>query len=72
MNNVFTTDENELTLKGRRYVATETETPGRCLGCAFPEGFGCKASRLLQESPRCQPKWRKDGRSIVWVRAHKA
>lgn len=63
-------DEQSVTVGGHKFVAQVGE-PGRCLGCAFPDGFGCALWREDQ-SPRCQSKDRRDGVGIVWVPAVRA
>jgi hypothetical protein len=78
----FTADENGVTLDGHRYEAFETpgSARGECKGCAFVEGFGCELAGAIytlrdhhrQGVTKCAPKWRKDGRGIIWVSAAQA
>lgn len=61
----FSDDQQTLTADGDKFTAVEG-VPGRCIGCAFPDGFGCAAWRTVKAS-LCRPGDRADGRGVIWV-----
>lgn len=63
----FSQTENHVDVGGHKFKAVDHEA-GKCGTCAFKDGFGCSLWRDDSET-NCQPAQRKDGRSVIWVKA---
>lgn len=61
---------NEVEINGHKFAAIDSPAPGRCVGCALRNGFGCKLheARLDDSSvPNCSEKYREDSRDVIFV-----
>ena len=61
---------NEVEINGHKFAAIDSPVPGRCVGCALRNGFGCKLheARLADSSaPNCSAKYREDSRNVIFV-----
>lgn len=63
---------NEVEINGHKFAAIDAHVPGRCIGCALRDGFGCGlAEARLRGSlvPNCSAKYREDSRDVIFVLA---
>lgn len=65
-------NENKFTLKGVTYIAEENwnDTRSGCDGCAFEYNTDC-AWNDTNGIPPCNSAYRKDGRSVIFVKVRK-
>lgn len=58
-------------IRGHKYRAIESATPGTCGSCAFKNGFGCLLTEVTGNAlSHCSGEHRPDGKSVNFVLAH--
>ena len=57
-------DENEFEYEGKTYVTAPDDGEFFCGGCAF------ESSRCIGIIPECRPRFRIDGRNVIFVEKH--